>query len=131
MALAAACLAPASSAAVTNPYTAGEVCGGAFERIDSFATSNGVARTVVMRNPSNGQHCAVTLKTSLIGTATAVGVGIGRYHTDVFSSVDYGLYKYYAGPVYRGGCVFVGGTASLFDTGWLYRAPYPSLAACP
>lgn len=78
-----------------NPYTPGEVCGSAFDPIDSAAVTGG--RVHLMYNPGTGYNCVVTIKSTNIGRATAVSAFLevqGGTRT-----TDSGSYAYYAGPV--------------------------------
>ena len=112
---------PATASAKRNPYTAEQVCGAGFYKIDRHRLYTGsryttlLAATFLLYNASSGQNCAVTMKRRYIGTPTTTGVSIkvkGKKRPWV---VDQGPYKYYAGPVYRkapGRCVRWGATVS-------------------
>ncbi|MEU7741016.1 M23 family metallopeptidase [Nonomuraea sp. NPDC049158] len=92
-----------------NPYTAEEVCGSGYSVIDSAALTGG--RTYLLYNSGNGYNCVATLKTTSLGTASAVSAFLepeGESRT-----TDSGSYDYYAGPVKRsapGKCVKWGGS---------------------
>ncbi len=62
----------------------------------------------MLDNAGSGRNCAVVMKRAWVGTPTYTGVSIkkrGRFAPWV---VDDGMFRYYAGPVYRharGQCV--------------------------
>ncbi|MEQ4720312.1 M23 family metallopeptidase [Nonomuraea sp. B19D2] len=92
-----------------NPYTPEEVCGSGYSVIDSAGLTGG--RTYLLYNSGNGYNCVVTLKTTNLGSASAVSAFLepeGESRT-----TDSGSYGYYAGPVRRdaaGQCVKWGGS---------------------
>jgi len=110
---------PATASAKGNPYTAERVCGSGFHKIDRHRLYSGsshttlLAATFLLYNASSGKNCAVTMKRRFIGTPTYTTVSLkvkGKKRPWV---VDYGNFKYYAGPVYRkapGRCVRWGAT---------------------
>jgi hypothetical protein len=110
---------PATASAKRNPYTAVQVCGAGFAKIDKHRLYSGsshttlLAATVLLYNASTGRNCAVTMKRRFIGKPTYTTVSLkvkGKRRPWV---VDYGNFKYYAGPVYRhapGRCVRWGAT---------------------
>jgi hypothetical protein len=112
---------PASASAKRNPYTAEQVCGAGFYKIDRHRLYSGsshttlLAATFLLYNASSGKNCAVTMKRRFIGTPTTTSVSLkvkGKKRPWV---VDFGKFKYYAGPVYRkapGRCVRWGATVS-------------------
>jgi hypothetical protein len=112
---------PASASAKRNPYTAEQVCGAGFYKIDRHRLYSGsrhtthLAITFLLYNGATGQNCAVTMKRRFIGRPTTTGVSLkvrGKRRPWV---VDQGAFKYYAGPVYRtapGRCVRWGATVS-------------------
>jgi hypothetical protein len=112
---------PATASAKRNPYTAEQVCGAGFYKIDRHKLYSGsrytthVATTFLLYNAASGRNCAVTMKRRFIGTPTTTVVSLkvkGKKRPWVF---DQGQYKYYAGPVYRsaaGRCVRWGATVS-------------------
>jgi hypothetical protein len=112
---------PATASAERNPYTAVEVCGAGFYKIDKHKLYSGsrhttlLATTFLLYNGDTGQNCAVTMKRHYIGERTTTGVSLkvkGKRRPWV---VDQDQYKYYAGPVYRrapGRCVRWGATVS-------------------
>lgn len=78
-----------------NPYSPEEVCGSGFGVVDSAALTGG--RTYLLYNSGSGDNCVVTLKSTNLGTATAVSAFLepqGGTRT-----TDQGNYGYYAGPV--------------------------------
>lgn len=78
-----------------NPYTPEEVCGSGFGVVDSAALTGG--RVYLLYNSGNGDNCVVTLKSTSLGTPTAVSALLeprGGTRT-----TDQGSYGYYAGPV--------------------------------
>ncbi|MFI6603592.1 M23 family metallopeptidase [Nonomuraea sp. NPDC050536] len=78
-----------------NPYTPEGVCGSGYSVIDSAALSGGT--TYLLYNSGNGYNCVVTMKSTNLGTATAVSAFLepqGESRT-----TDSGNYGYYAGPV--------------------------------
>jgi hypothetical protein len=112
---------PATASAKRNPYTAEQVCGAGFYKIDRHRLYSGsshttlLAATFLLYNASSGRNCAVTMKRQFIGQPTYTTVSLkvkGKKRPWV---VDYGQFKYYAGPVYRtapGRCVRWGATVS-------------------
>ncbi|WP_205304455.1 M23 family metallopeptidase [Nonomuraea montanisoli] len=92
-----------------NPHTPEGVCGSGYAVIDSAALTGG--RTYLLYNSGNGYNCVVTLKTSNLGSASAMSAFLepqGESRT-----TDSGSYDYYAGPVRRdaaGQCVRWGGS---------------------
>ena len=112
---------PATAAAKRNPYTAEQVCGAGFYKIDKHRLYTGsshttlLAATFLLYNGTTGRNCAVTMKRRFIGKPTSTGVSLkvkGKRRPWV---VDQDAYKYYAGPVYRtapGRCVRWGATVS-------------------
>jgi hypothetical protein len=112
---------PATASAKRNPYTAEQVCGAGFYKIDRHKLYSGsrytthLATTFLLYNGATGQNCAVTMKRRFIGRPTTTGVSLkvkGKRRPWV---VDQDAFKYYAGPVYRtapGRCVRWGGTVS-------------------
>jgi hypothetical protein len=112
---------PATASAKGNPYTAEQVCGAGFYKIDRHRLYSGsshtnlLAATFLLYNASSGKNCAVTMKRRFIGKPTYTTVSLkvkGKKRPWV---VDYGQFKYYAGPVYRtapGRCVRWGATVS-------------------
>lgn len=102
----------------SNPYTPQEVCGTGYNVVDSAAL--GSSGTVyLLYNNGNGYNCVVTMKSTSLGTATAVTA-----YLEVQGSAritDSGNYGYYAGPVRAaapGKCVKWGGKAgsSVYDS---------------
>ena len=112
---------PATAAAKRDPYTAEQVCGAGFYKIDKHRLYTGsshttlLAATFLLYNGTTGRNCAVTMKRRFIGKPTSTGVSLkvkGKRRPWV---VDQDAYKYYAGPVYRtapGRCVRWGATVS-------------------
>ncbi|HEX6347329.1 M23 family metallopeptidase [Umezawaea sp.] len=93
-----------------NPYDAEQVCGSGYEVVDSAALGT-KGRVYLTYNSGNGNNCAVTMKHTKLGTASASSAfleveGAAR-------STDSGSYAYYAGPVRKaapGKCVKWGGS---------------------
>ena len=124
---------PASAAAKLNPYTAEQVCGAGFVKIDKHKLYSGsrftthLATTFLLYNGASGRNCAVTMKRRFIGRPTTTGVSLkvkGRRRPWV---VDQGPFKYYAGPVYRrapGRCVRWGATVSTPFGNDTYISPF-------
>ena len=112
---------PATASAKRNPYTAEQVCGAGFSKIDKHKLYSGsrhtthLATTFLLYNGATGRNCAVTMKRRFIGKPTTTGVSLkvkGKRRPWV---VDQDAYKYYAGPVYRAAaerCVRWGATVS-------------------
>jgi hypothetical protein len=112
---------PTTASAKRNPYTAVEVCGAGFYKIDKHKLYSGsrhttlLATTFLLYNEETAQNCAVTMKRRYIGKPTTTGVSLkvkGKKRPWV---VDQDQYKYYAGPVYRtapGRCVRWGATVN-------------------
>ncbi|MCF6473752.1 M23 family metallopeptidase [Nonomuraea sp. MG754425] len=92
-----------------NPYTPAEVCGSGYSVIDSAALTGG--SVYLLYNSGNGYNCVATMKTTNLGTASAVSAFLepqGESRT-----TDSGSYGYYAGPVRvsaPGQCVKWGGS---------------------
>ncbi|NUT21927.1 MAG: M23 family metallopeptidase [Hamadaea sp.] len=92
-----------------TPYDPREVCGSGFNNIDSVKL--GSAGTVnLLWNGSTSQNCAVTLKFTSVGTATATTVFLEPQGST--RTTDSGNYGYYSGPVIRTAptCVRWGGS---------------------
>ncbi|MCK2215561.1 M23 family metallopeptidase [Actinomadura sp. ATCC 31491] len=94
-----------------NPYTAAGLCGSGYKVIDQAAL--GTAGTAyLLYNSANGTNCAVTLKKTSLGKATATTAYLevqGKARAS-----DSGSFAYYAGPVRAaasGKCVKWGGKA--------------------
>lgn len=91
-----------SAGAAANPYTARQVCGPGYqllvERPVTFG-KNVHGRLMFLRNERASKFCAVTLKTSLVGTPTWTDVSLQKPSTRQFIS-DGDFFSYYAGPVY-------------------------------
>jgi hypothetical protein len=92
-----------------NPYSPEEVCGSGFTAIDSQSLTGGSIH--LLYNSGTGQNCVATLKSTSLGTASAVSAFVepeGGSRT-----TDSGSYAYYAGPVKvsaPGVCVRWGGS---------------------
>lgn len=103
----------------SNPYTPEEVCGSGYTVVDSAGLTAG--RTYLLYNSGNGYNCVVTLKSTNLGSATAVSAFLepqGESRT-----TDSGNYGYYAGPVKRaapGKCVKWGGSVGASS----YTSPF-------
>lgn len=94
----------------TNPYTPTEVCGSGFSVIDQAALGT-VGRTYLLYNSGTGANCVVTLKSTSLGTPSAVSAFLEPQGSS--RTTDSGSYSYYAGPVKRsapGTCVKWGGS---------------------
>ncbi|WP_423464784.1 M23 family metallopeptidase [Promicromonospora sp. MS192] len=94
----------------SNPYTPAEVCGSGYSVIDSAALGT-VGRTYLLYNAGNGYNCAVTLKSTNLGTPSAVSAFLEPEGAS--RTTDSGNFSYYAGPVKRsapGTCVKWGGS---------------------
>ena len=94
----------------TNPYTPTEVCGSGFSVIDQAALGT-VGRTYLLYNSGTGANCVVTLKSTNLGTPSAVSAFLEPEGSS--RTTDSGSYSYYAGPVKRsapGTCVKWGGS---------------------
>ena len=93
-----------------NPYDAEEVCGSGYKVVDSAALGT-KGRVYLTYNASNGNNCAVTMKHTKLGTASASSAFLevqGGART-----TDSGNYSYYAGPVRKAApdkCVKWGGS---------------------
>jgi len=91
------CANPANAA--TNPYSARSVCGSSYTVTVASHDLAGKARLYLLYAPRSGYNCAVTIKTSKVGTPTSTEAwllvrGSSWVH-------DKGPFKYYAGPVRR------------------------------
>jgi hypothetical protein len=94
----------------TNPYTPTEVCGSGFSVVDEAALGS-VGRTYLLYNSGTGYNCVVTLKSTSLGTPSAVSAFLEPEGSS--RTTDSGSYSYYAGPVKRsapGTCVKWGGS---------------------
>jgi hypothetical protein len=94
----------------SNPYTPAEVCGSGFAVIDEAALGT-VGRTYLLYNSGTGANCVVTLKSTNLGTPSAVSAFLEPEGAS--RTTDSGSYAYYAGPVKRsapGTCVKWGGS---------------------
>ncbi|MGW2095036.1 M23 family metallopeptidase [Promicromonospora sukumoe] len=94
----------------SNPYTPAEVCGSGFAVIDQAALGS-VGRTYLLYNSGNGNNCVVTLKSTNLGTPSAVSAFLEPQGAS--RTTDSGSFGYYAGPVKRsapGICVKWGGS---------------------
>ncbi|HEV7961351.1 MAG TPA: protein kinase [Actinoplanes sp.] len=117
--------ATATGTSPSNPYTPGQVCGSGYKVIDSASLSGSGAtvlgKVYLLYNAGNANNCAVALKSTSVGTATAVSTYLevqGGART-----TDSGSYSYYAGPVRAkaaGVCVKWGGSAG----GASYNSPF-------
>ena len=73
---------PATASAKRNPYTAEQVCGAGFYKIDKHRLYSGsshttlLAATFLLYNGASGKNCAVTMKRRFIGTPTTTGVSL-------------------------------------------------------
>ncbi|MFI6388675.1 M23 family metallopeptidase [Nonomuraea sp. NPDC050547] len=79
----------------TNPYTPEKACGSGYAVIDSAALTGG--RTYLLYNAGNGNNCVVTMKSTSLGTASAVSAFLEPQGER--RAADSGNYGYYAGPV--------------------------------
>lgn len=104
----------------SNPYTPTEVCGSGFSVVDQAALGT-VGRTYLLYNSGTGNNCVVTLKSTNLGTPTAVSAFLEPEGSS--RTTDSGSYSYYAGPVKRsapGTCVKWGGSVG----GTSYTSPF-------
>ncbi|WP_419707543.1 M23 family metallopeptidase [Promicromonospora sp. NFX87] len=104
----------------SNPYTPTEVCGSGFSVIDQAALGT-VGRTYLLYNSGTGANCVVTLKSTNLGTPSAVSAFLEPEGSS--RTTDSGSYSYYAGPVKRsapGTCVKWGGSVG----GTSYTSPF-------
>ncbi len=99
-----------NSCGSSNPYPPVEVCGSGFAVIDQAALGS-VGRTYLLYNSGTGSNCVVTLKSTNLGTPSAVSAFLEPQGAS--RTTDSGSYGYYAGPVKRsapGTCVKWGGS---------------------
>jgi hypothetical protein len=104
----------------SNPYTPTEVCGSGFAVVDQAALGT-VGRTYLLYNSGTGNNCVVTLKSTNLGTPTAVSAFLEPEGSS--RTTDSGSYSYYAGPVKRSApatCVKWGGSVG----GTSYTSPF-------
>lgn len=101
-----------ANAATSNSVSA--ICGSGYRWVKTYPVSyrwgNGVeyllGQAVLAYNPSNGYNCAYTYKQNIAdrngfyGYPTWTGIKLSAGNG---WAVDYGNYKYFAGPVYRYG----------------------------
>ncbi|THV43582.1 M23 family metallopeptidase [Glycomyces buryatensis] len=102
-----------------NPYTATEVCGSGYSVINSHAVTGGFI--YLTYNASNGYNCVVTLKSTSLGTASAVSASLQVEGGTV--TTDSGNFAYYAGPIRKSAgstCVKWGGSvgSSSWTSAW-------------
>lgn len=93
----------------SNPYTPAEVCGSGYSVVDSAALTGGT--TYLLYNSSNGSNCVVTLKSTNLGSPSAVSAFLEPQGSN--RTTDSGNFDYYAGPVKRSApdtCVKWGGS---------------------
>jgi Peptidase family M23 len=103
-----------------NPYDATEVCGTGYQVIDQAAIGS-AATVYLLYNSSNSNNCVATIKSTSVGTASAVSS-----YLEVQGSAritDSGNFDYYAGPVRAAAankCVKWGGSAGTakYDSGF-------------
>lgn len=91
-----------------NPYTPEEVCGSGYSVIDSAALGT-VGRVYLLY--SDGTNCVVTLKSTNLGTGSAMSAFLEPQGAT--RTTDSGSFSYYAGPVKRSApstCVKWGGS---------------------
>lgn len=97
-------LAPSAGAAA-NPYRATTICGPGYKVLVERPITFGPkvhGRLVFLRNDRASKFCAVSLKTSLVGTPSWTDVSIARPNASKYES-DGDFFSYYAGPVYLRG----------------------------
>jgi hypothetical protein len=103
-----------------NPYTPTEVCGAAYDVIDSQALGT-AGKVYLLYDAASQKNCVATIKLTSIGTASAVSA-----HLQVQGQAqvtDSGNFAYYAGPVARAAgstCVKWGGSVGSSA----YTSPY-------
>jgi murein DD-endopeptidase MepM/ murein hydrolase activator NlpD len=93
----------------TNPYTPQEVCGSGYSVIDSQAVTGG--RVYLLYNSGNGYNCVTTIKSTSIGTNSAVSASLQVEGGTM--TTDSGSFAYYAGPIRKSAandCVKWGGS---------------------
>jgi hypothetical protein len=92
-----------------NPYSPEEVCGSGYSVIDQAGLTGGTV--YLLYNSGNSNNCVMTLKSTNLGTASAVSAFLepeGSART-----TDSGSFTYYAGPVRKAApsvCVKWGGS---------------------
>lgn len=92
-----------------NPYSPQEVCGSGFSVIDQASVTGGTV--YLLYNSGNTNNCVVTLKSTNLGTASAVSAFLEPEGST--RTTDSGSFAYYAGPVKRSApstCVKWGGS---------------------
>ena len=116
-AVAALSLTTGTAHAAGNPYGPGQVCGSGFGVIDQFdvkGPKGGVMGTsYLLYDAGSKRNCAVTLKRRAVGKASYTTVSLKAAGAKAAWHVDFGDFKYYAGPVYvkaPGRCVRFGAT---------------------
>jgi peptidase M23-like protein len=103
----------------SNPYTPQEVCGSGYGVVDQAGVTGGTV--YLLYNSGNGNNCVATMKSTSLGTPSAVSAFLepqGGTRT-----TDSGSFTYYAGPVRRtapGTCVKWGGSVG----GSTYTSPF-------
>ena len=108
----------------SNPYTAAEACGSGYKVIDSATLTSGgksPGKVYLLYHSGTKSNCAVTLKSTAVGTATAASAYLEVKGSSRKS--DSGSFKYYAGPVRAkaaGVCVKWGGSTG----GASYNSPF-------
>ncbi|WP_206792230.1 M23 family metallopeptidase [Amycolatopsis sp. MtRt-6] len=104
-----------------NPYSAEEVCGDGFSVVDQQALANSSGTAYLLYNASTKANCVTTLKSTSLGTASAVSAFL-----EVQGSArvtDSGDFTYYAGPVKKTAaatCVKWGGSvgSNTYESGF-------------
>jgi hypothetical protein len=115
---------PAPAGAATSGYTPEQVCGSGFGIVTGGAqpvtdhTNSLRGHAYLLYNAHTGEHCAVTIKSSFVGTPTVTRATLLVQGNSIFGPAvyeDQGAFKYYAGPVKaraKGRCVTFKGMIS-------------------
>jgi hypothetical protein len=115
-------VAAVAAQAAANPYTAQGVCGSSYTTTVDSHDLGGKARVYLLYSPSTGYNCAVTIKTTKLGTPSSTEAWLlvqgGSWKHEK------GNYEYYAGPVRsyaKDTCVaYAGGhDGTNWTSGWL------------
>ena len=112
---------PAAAPAVTNPYTAQQVCGPSYalaQDIPLRSNNNAVlmGRLKLMYSLQTGRSCGVLLKVRQVGRPTFTSVSVAKQAKRPKWIDDGASFSYYAGPVFAHGtpaCVRIGGFMSV------------------
>jgi GH24 family phage-related lysozyme (muramidase) len=96
--------------AASNPYTPQRVCGAGFTETVAVRDLGGKAKLYLMHSPTARANCAVTIKTTKVGTRSSTETWL-MVNSGTWMH-DKGDYEFYAGPVKgasTASCAYAGG----------------------